>query len=74
MVVICSKCGRGLLGKSRGARIDAQPVWWLVDPDDPNKMINGPKCNGTIVHVERNTQVNKVWADAIVPANEQEIL
>lgn len=72
LVVVCSKCGRGILGASRAASVDRQPTWWLVD--DNGKPLEGPMCNGLLVSVERNAQVQKVWADPIVPASEMEVL
>jgi hypothetical protein len=66
-VVICARCGRGILGQSRKAVIDTMPVWWTTD-------VEGPPCGGRIMSVERKAQVEAVWAEPIVPANEQEIL
>lgn len=66
-VVICARCGRGVLGQSRRAVIDTMPVWWTQDAE-------GPKCGGRLMNVNRRKQVEAVWADPIVPANEQEIL
>lgn len=73
-VVICSKCGRGILGGSRAAIVDDIPLWWMAHPTIPGKMLEGPRCGGRIMRVERMPQIERLNREAIVPANEVEIL
>lgn len=74
-VTICAKCGRGFPYKpSSEALVDSMPLWWMA-ASEPGKMLEGPRCNGRLVRVDRQKQVEKVWAeDGIVPANEVEII
>ncbi|SRR5258707_930320 len=61
-VAVCSKCGRGFLrqhNKPVTYTKDSQPVWWLVDAE-------GPRCDGTIIHIDRMKQIERVYEDAIL--------
>lgn len=75
-VTICTRCGRGFPYKpSCEALIDSMPVWWMADPMRPGKMIEGPRCDGRLMRVNRQRQIEIVWADdGIVPASEVEVL
>lgn len=57
-VPVCSKCGRGFIGKSaKDAAIDSQPIWWWGEGE-------GPMCNGQIMHMDRKIQLERVGAAA----------
>jgi hypothetical protein len=64
-VAVCSKCGRGFLRQIVRGRlkpvehlVDSQPIWWLQD-------VEGPRCDGSIMHIDRMKQIERVHADAI---------
>jgi len=65
-VAICAKCGRGFVrqdNKPVPHTKDSQPVWWTQFAD-------GPICNGSIIHVDRMKQIERVYDDAVVPPSE----
>ena len=58
-VVICSKCGRGMIGEiAMAIAIDSQPVWYTWET-------NGPDCNGALVLVDREEQIRRYDASGV---------
>lgn len=59
IVIICGKCGRGIIGaESKDSIIDSQPVWWTQTEE-------GPRCNGRLIRILRDNAITLAWKDEV---------